>query len=147
MDRIIVHCSDGGNLKKAKLVEPEDISLCPSRLDYNIAERLYLEEWLKQNDPLQMTNYGIPLLNRLLTPENKNEQTVFQEATINPTKRDKEVAAAIIQWLGTNVGQSFMLEAEGRIQEHRKKERKERKIANEERIRKIREEYVQSDSL
>ncbi|MCK5021138.1 MAG: hypothetical protein KAS32_29275 [Candidatus Peribacteraceae bacterium] len=104
-----------------KVIKPEDISIRPDRLDM-MTELVYLEEWLKLNNPDRAVNYGIPTLNFILTPVSKQAMTMFHEPTVTPSKRDMEVAAAVIQWLGTNCGMSFIQSAERRIEEERQKE-------------------------
>ena len=49
--------------------------------------------------------------------ENKGNRPLIYELIPDATERDCRVAATIIQWLGSNVGQSFLQEVQKRIDE------------------------------
>jgi hypothetical protein len=69
-------------------------------------EREFLREWRRENN--QMTSRGRSALASILS-ENSNEHAA------DLTQRDATVAATVIQWLGTNCGQSFLYEVDRRI--------------------------------
>lgn len=60
-------------------------------------EKVFAEEWDKLNSKLN----GCDLIDYLMveTPNEPNGEV---------TERDRKVAATIIQWLGTSVGQEFL---------------------------------------
>lgn len=61
----------------------------------NMDEAIFLKCWQELNQK--------PLLNRILS-------------RIKPSQRDAQVAASFISWLGTGVGDSFLLQAKQRLQ-------------------------------
>ena len=65
------------------------------RLESNPLELRFAVNWLKVNRDNQILKY---ILDR--KPTNRGDYT--------PTKTEEEVAATIIQWLGSPVGQGFM---------------------------------------
>lgn len=76
------------------------------RLNYNFginAEAVYASEWEKENKRESWKNNGKGKLELLLDGE--------------VSKRDALVAATVIQWLGTNIGMSFVHECERKIRD------------------------------
>lgn len=73
------------------------------------AERVYAAHWLKANKPTAGRPRGI--LELILRDEDGQLPTVSQ--------RDAEVAASVIQWLGTNVGLGFIKDCERAIERQR----------------------------
>lgn len=67
----------------------------------NPREVAFAEQWLEENDP---TNRRF-MLNNILAPVDHNGQP---QRGYMASARDREVAATMIQWLGTNVGMSFL---------------------------------------
>jgi hypothetical protein len=66
-------------------------------------ERIFAEEWKKENERA----VGYSLLDWLLAAD-------ANEPKGEVSQRDATVAATIIQWLGTHVGQSFLKRVEER---------------------------------
>lgn len=62
--------------------------------DRNPLELAFAREWLEENRSQD-------ILARLLSPTNDPQDTIM-------TERDTLVAATVIQWLGSHVGQSFV---------------------------------------
>lgn len=81
------------------ILDPPMKSLHPTRTAFSDSERVFLEEWQKEND----RTYTTPLLNMLLRPEKDKDGP-----PVRITQRDAEVATTIIQWLGTNCGGCFV---------------------------------------
>lgn len=76
------------------------------RIENNEREKAFFEQWLKENEPVTGVNHGHGILQDLFI-----ESTGFLGQTkvielIN--ERDRYIVATIIQWLGTNVGMSFL---------------------------------------
>lgn len=68
-------------------------------------ERAFLDVWSELNGDDNRNN----ILGYLLT----EEPNVWKE----PTKQEMKIARTIIQWLGTPVGQHFLIKANKKIQE------------------------------
>lgn len=79
------------------------IGLHASRLkkdQNNPREVAFAEQWQKENDEGQILSW-------LLSRNSEQKQSIKSK----PSERDIEVAATVIQWLGSNVGMSFLEEA------------------------------------
>lgn len=74
------------------------------RLSNDPLERAFAEEWEEQNTTFPGRKHGI--LDYLLSPDSFNE-------VIESSERDREVAATVIQWLGSPVGNSFLCKVLG----------------------------------
>lgn len=61
--------------------------------DFSAKERAFAKEWA---DSVHTT------------PSSKGDYHILEALVPNATERDAAVAATIIQWLGTNVGSSFL---------------------------------------
>ena len=96
-------------LKEKTIVQnnPPHNSLQTSRLN-RMPERIYAEEWKKNNERHPAINSGFTSLEWILCPEGNWVPPAVSE-------RDAEVAASVIQWLGTNCGYHFMLRCEDKI--------------------------------
>ena len=75
------------------------------RKAYPGSEQVYAEQWEKRNRRVSGINHGFTYLEWLLCPE-------MQEYPEEVSIRDVRVAAAVIQWLGTNCGGAFVHECE-----------------------------------
>lgn len=82
------------------LLPVEHVSLQPRRL-VNDPERIYAEEWRKRTD-------RDGLLDHVLAPD-------CDVLRARVSRRDAQVAASVIQWLGTPVGLGFIRTCEDRI--------------------------------
>lgn len=84
-----------------KLERPWDSHLPPERyrdrLKWRIFERTWLKLWQIQNNPPCYLNSGIGSLAHILDRE--------------PTEAEKRAVAGFVQWLGTNCGHGFLVEA------------------------------------
>lgn len=65
------------------------------RLEHNFAEKIFADRWAQQNKESQ-------LLRQLLNTSKSTLELI--------TQRDADVAATIVQWLGSNVGKCFVKE-------------------------------------
>ena len=88
----------------------------------NPRERAFMEQWDWEHE----AKYGRDLLGVLfgIPCTQDDEGAVREYGTIDqyrqyplglPTSRDRIVAATVVQWLGTNVGLSFLFEALRRV--------------------------------
>lgn len=91
-------------VKLQQMLEPKHESLQPRRLA-NDAERIFADQWQKENDRRPGTNHGYTLLEWIVTPSGDE----FPERV---SQRDAHVAASVIQWLGTGCGYGFLLGCE-----------------------------------
>lgn len=88
-------------------------------------ERVFFEKWLQENKRVRGLNHGWGLLELILSTETRGGLVGGLEpvpATI--TQRDMDVATAVIQWLGTNCGCSFLRSCEREIDEQRMERQK-----------------------
>lgn len=104
------------------------------RVKTSIAEAVYAAMWEKTNEGRPGINSGCGTLRLIL---NRNEKANGLTPWVDPdsiTQRDAQVAATVIQWLGTNVGRNFLEECKTEIDkalavsekivtEHRKRQR------------------------
>lgn len=93
--------------KKVDQYNPPHNSLQQPRLN-RMPERIYAEVWKKYNKRRPGVNEGLTYLEWILCPSDKRYPLAVSD-------RDAEVAACIIQWLGTSCGLGFMTECEARI--------------------------------
>ena len=92
------------------------MSLQASRLN-RMPEAVYLEKWKKHNKRQPGLNYGYTYLELILCP---SDIPGFTPPPVSD--RDAEVAACIIQWLGTCCGLSFMSECEREVKVREKED-------------------------
>lgn len=107
------------------ILNPIHRSLNPDRLG-NAAEEIFLRKWQKENERQRGLNNGYGLLELLLTPTRiRSELPKWLPNSSGPyyvppiSQRDAEVAATVIQWLGTNCGLCFVRECEKEIEQAR----------------------------
>ena len=81
-------------------------SSSPHRLEHGLRELVYLDIWRQLNKRSPGLNSGITYLEHILAPSDT--------ASRYATQREAYVAASLVQWLGTNCGQSFLFECERR---------------------------------
>lgn len=81
------------------------------RCRFNIRERVFAEEWMKNNRHSRVSG-GTDLLQSLFSraPMNVRNFLSWRRPRLYLIARDRFVAATVIQWLGTNVGFSFLTE-------------------------------------
>ncbi|MDO8795391.1 MAG: hypothetical protein Q7J25_12300 [Vicinamibacterales bacterium] len=96
-------------LTQPELFEPVHASFHEDRLRHGIPERIYAEHWKSLNVRSPGVNHGYTYLEWILTPSGRAPGPVSQ--------RDASVAAAVIQWLGTNCGMAFLQSAERAIEQ------------------------------
>lgn len=93
-------------------IETASNSLQMDRTIHGPAEAIYLEEWKRENTrPRGGRNTKNYLLEAILRPTGEDRAQV--------SARDKEVAACVVQWLGTGCGRSFLETCERKIRESR----------------------------
>ena len=92
---------------------PPHNSLQEARLN-RMPERVYAEKWKIMNNRNIGYYDGYTAIELILAPNGEIGE-------IQPvSKRDAEVAACVIQWLGTNCGFHFMLDCEAKIKKAEK---------------------------
>lgn len=79
-------------------------SLRPERLEQGFPEMMFFEAWKETNKRVRFLNYGRGTLEHLI------------EELGPVTQRDMDVATAVVQWLGTNVGGCFLREVQQQIE-------------------------------
>ncbi len=92
-------------------LDPAVRTLHASRLT-GPAERIYFNEWKRENERANHINSGFTALEWILCPSE-------QSTPDRPSQRDAEVATTVIQWLGTNCGKCFVDRCERKIIEER----------------------------
>lgn len=84
-------------------------------------EKVFMEEWNKFNGNEKWLNQGLGIAQLLMVVDrvaaeefdgpNKDQRNMFNQNDVcvyNLTEREQRIIATIIQWLGTNVGFSFV---------------------------------------
>lgn len=74
------------------------------------AERVYYDRWVQEQDPGR--RQGVGLLGWILAVPTS---PAWARAPWPVSRRDAFVAASLVQWLGTNIGHGFVMEAERQI--------------------------------
>ena len=92
-----------------QLKNPMHNSLHPDRLSRK-PEMVYAEEWKRHNERRSGINRGYTYLEWILCPSSQQYPGPVSE-------RDAQVAASVIQWLGTNVGLGFIQTCEQKIKQ------------------------------
>ena len=108
-------------LTQPDLFEIEHMSLQPERLRFGHPERVYLEHWQKLNRRDSAINSGFTYLEWILCPSGRRYPGCISQ-------RDARVAASFAQWLGTNCGMAFIMEAERRIEQERDEMQPQRRL-------------------
>lgn len=101
------------NVRKKNLPDLKNRGLYSERiLGNNPREKAFAELWEKENIPASFINYGYGILQDLFIANRDGTFHHFgQYAKTVINKRDRYIVATVIQWLGSNVGMSFIKEA------------------------------------
>ena len=103
--------------------EPEldHVGLHAFRITALTPERIYLEEWQKENEREPAVNHGRGALECILTEQVAGFPLGGGGFILRGvSQRDAEVAASVVQWLATNCGGAFLARCEKRIKEETK---------------------------
>lgn len=105
-----------------EMLTPPPSTSRPDRLLTSYTERIFYEEFGKQNRRVYGVDNGYTVLEAILSAERPEKDILGIPRTYNPpiTRRDNYVAFSVIQWLGTNCGGSFLRRCEDRINAERK---------------------------
>lgn len=95
-----------------RLIDFECRTRHPERLMWGHAERIYFEEWVKENRRDPALNSGIRTLEAILNPE-------LGKPAAKVSQHDAEICTTLVQWFGTNCGRAFLDRCERRIKEER----------------------------
>lgn len=91
--------------------EKNNIGLFIDRTKYTSGsselELNYSKEWYNINKINAGVNYGNGILQDLFI-RSKNDPLRTTEAIFNITNRERQIVATVIQWLGSNIGSSFV---------------------------------------
>lgn len=98
-------------LSQFELFEPEHVTFHEARLQHSPSERIYLEHWRALNKRSPGVNHGFTYIEHILCPAGLWPGPV--------SRRDAAVAASVVQWLGTNCGMAFLMEAERAVNQQR----------------------------
>jgi hypothetical protein len=82
-------------------------------------ERIYAANWKAKNRRQPSVNRGLTLLEWVLCPDGR-------DIPLPVSQRDAEVAASVVQWLGTACGLGFIRECEDAIDKARRTEEERR---------------------
>ncbi len=102
----------------ARVIDPRPRTLQPERLK-NAAERIYFELWVEENKRLCHVNGGFTLIEHLLCPGESVDPLTKRARPDVVSQHDMTIATTVIQWLGTNCGNSFIRKAEAEIEKRR----------------------------
>lgn len=101
-----------------RITEPEHRTINPDRLG-SVSEAVYFRRWVMQQAGQAGVNGGRGLLENILSPtriERPGSWIGSPPPYVPPvSQRDAEVAATLIQWLGTSCGRGFVWECEREI--------------------------------
>lgn len=86
----------------------ENVGHRVERIKEGPIEKAFHDTWLKWNEPRAGVNDGNGILQDLFIERGPNMFSRKWIADISP--RERWIVATIIQWLGTNVGMSFLYE-------------------------------------
>lgn len=75
--------------------------LYPERMEFNPREKIFSDEWKKENKILSHVNQGQGTLQNLMFDKNNNPAFYI-------TENDRVIVATVIQWLGSNMGFDFL---------------------------------------
>jgi hypothetical protein len=89
----------------SNLIEPSHESLHTARQMHGDAEKVFAEQWKKQNERHSCVNGGSTAIENILNPD-------LSKRPPRVTQHDATIAATVIQWLGTSCGRCFMFECE-----------------------------------
>lgn len=80
------------------------------RQEHNPREKAFAEEWEHENerDDRYAVDHGYGTLQNLFMEGHKYDLMNPLKCITKITKRDKYIVATVIQWLGSNVGMSFL---------------------------------------
>lgn len=70
------------------------------RSDHNKLEAVLARRWREQQARVRGLNRGLGVLENLMTPVGQDPEPI--------TQRDAAVAATVVQWMGSPIGQAFM---------------------------------------
>jgi hypothetical protein len=94
------------------------------RPDRNVLapDRIFAEEWAEMNVPKIGLNEELGALEHILNLESNKDYPAVPFKVTPVSQRDADVAATVIQWLGTKEGLLFMQRCEKRIEQAHKEE-------------------------
>jgi len=120
-------------LSDARYQRIKHVSLSPQRLKHKcgVAERVFASLWKKENERHNGINSGLALLELLLEQEQTLPGPLKLKIPPDITQRDAEVAASVIQWLGTNCGCAFIQQAEREIEKRNGRNRRNQEKARQ----------------
>lgn len=75
------------------------------RVKFNDREKAFSEQWNEDNEIKRYMNHGHGLLQDLFIDRDKSNNRMFYHVI---TRNDRVIVATVIQWLGTNIGISFL---------------------------------------
>lgn len=102
-------------MMKAVLDYRDNVGYQFKRIEENEREKAFFEEWLHENEPRPGVNNGNGILQDLFIERVDPYSRKWVEH-IQP--RDRMIVATVIQWLGSNVGMSFLHAALKRFGAH-----------------------------
>jgi hypothetical protein len=91
-------------------IDAEHVGIRPERCKDNNREMAFHKHWLKENKIDFGLNSGRGILQGLFADNNQHKPALMRGFDIEITKRERMIAATVIQWLGSNVGFCFLQE-------------------------------------
>ena len=92
----------------------KNLGVFTNRLDFDKRglEKAFSEKWRKENDKKRRRglNFGLGILQDLFYYPHFQFHDSMNKPLLEVTKRERVIVATVIQWLGTNVGLSFLEE-------------------------------------
>jgi hypothetical protein len=85
--------------------DEQNFGIMWERTKTNNREAAFSEEWYEHNKIKTFMNWGYGALQDLFIDRDKMDRKIF---IYEITKNDRVIVATVIQWLGTNIGFSFL---------------------------------------
>lgn len=104
------------------VLDPPMESLHPERLTCP-RERIFVEEWIRENTRGEGMANNNRLLEHILSTKKRRGLGGPEPVLDYVTQREAHVATSVIQWLGTNCGQSFLHEVRRKIDQVHQEDR------------------------
>lgn len=89
-------------------IDDQNWGIMLERNKFNDIEKAFSEQWHEDNIIKRHMNQGHGLLQDLFIDRDKFNNRIFHYII---TRNDRTIVATVIQWLGTNVGMSFLTRA------------------------------------
>jgi hypothetical protein len=100
------------NQANREKVDSEHVGIHKKRCRHNPREKAFYEHWRHENEIRPGINSGHGILQDLFIETDEPLKLLSRRHKVREiTKQDRELVATVIQWLGSNCGMSFLMDA------------------------------------